>query len=213
MMDIWDFLARVAVGAGLAALIGLEREMTGKPAGLRTHALVGLGASLFTVMSVEGLGTGDPGRVAAQIVTGIGFLGAGAIFRSGPLVQGLTTAAGLWAAAAVGMTAGAGRLVWAGLATLVVFAVLSILRTVDVVVARNRAGVEIEVDVAPVERFLDVREHLTSIEPDAEFADMRTGEDLATMTFRVGPHRVTMLCQALTAMEHVAAVRRPDPSD
>ncbi len=208
-MDIWDFVARVAVGAGLSALIGLEREMTGKPAGLRTHALVGLGASLFTVMSVEGFESGgDPSRVAAQIVTGIGFLGAGAIFRSGPLVQGLTTAAGLWAAAAVGLTAGAGHMAWAALATLVAFVVLSILRSVDKLVARHRAGVEIEIDVAPMTQFMAVRDQLTSIEPQADFTDMATGPDLATMTFVVGADRVAMLCQALTAMEDVVGVRR-----
>jgi putative Mg2+ transporter-C (MgtC) family protein len=212
MMDIWDFLARVAMGAGLSALIGLEREMTGKPAGLRTHAMVGLGASLFTIMSVEGFGTGDPARVAAQIVTGIGFLGAGAIFRSGPLVQGLTTAAGLWAAAAVGMTAGAGRMAWAALATLVAVVVLNVLRSVDRLVSRSRAGTVIEIDVAPVARFMAVRDQLMTIDPLADFTDMATGADLATMTFVVGPERAAMLCQALGAMEDVVDVRRPGGS-
>lgn len=87
-MGALEFLVRIVVGTGLAALLGLEREVSGKAAGIRTHALVGLGAAAFTVLSLEAFETGDPSRVAAQIVSGIGFLGAGAIFRSGALIKG-----------------------------------------------------------------------------------------------------------------------------
>jgi putative Mg2+ transporter-C (MgtC) family protein len=109
-----DFSVRLIVAAALGALIGMEREIHGHPAGIRTHMLVALGSALFTVLSIHGFGQGpgtgiDPTRIAAQIVTGIGFLGAGAILKDGIVIRGLTTAASLWATAAVGLAAGAGE--------------------------------------------------------------------------------------------------------
>ena len=108
-----DLVGRLLLASVLGALIGIEREIHDHPAGIRTHLLVSLGSALFTVLSIVGFpsadGTAtDPSRVAAQIVTGIGFLGAGAILKYGPTVRGLTTAASLWAAAGIGMAAGAG---------------------------------------------------------------------------------------------------------
>jgi len=113
-------LARLAVATALGAAIGLERELDEKAAGLRTHMLVAAGSALFTLISAYGFSefighdrvSFDPSRIAAQIVTGIGFLGAGVIFRSGFNVRGLTTAASLWLVAAIGMAAGAGY--WQG---------------------------------------------------------------------------------------------------
>jgi putative Mg2+ transporter-C (MgtC) family protein len=113
-------LARLAVATALGAAIGLERELDEKSAGLRTHMLVSLGSALFTLVSAYGFSefigkdhvSFDPSRIAAQIVTGIGFLGAGVIFRSGFNVRGLTTAASLWLVAAIGMASGAGY--WQG---------------------------------------------------------------------------------------------------
>jgi putative Mg2+ transporter-C (MgtC) family protein len=109
-----DVLLRVSVAAGLGLLIGIERESRGQLAGMRTHALVAMGAALFAIVGAYGfpeMSRGpnvDPMRVAAQIVSGIGFIGAGAILRDGGSVRGITTAAGLWASAAIGMAAGAG---------------------------------------------------------------------------------------------------------
>ena len=115
-----DLLARLSVAAGLGAAIGIEREIRDREAGIRTHLLVALGAALFTVISAFGFrdilsASGpdvlvrlDPSRIAAQIVTGIGFLGAGAIIREGLSVRGLTTAGSLWVSAAIGMAAGSG---------------------------------------------------------------------------------------------------------
>ena len=117
----WDeALLRLAVAALLGGVIGLERELDEKAAGLRTHMLVSVGSALFTLVSAYGfrefLNHGhvsfDPSRIAAQIVTGIGFLGAGVIFRQGFTIRGLTTAASLWLVAAVGLAAGAGY--WQG---------------------------------------------------------------------------------------------------
>jgi putative Mg2+ transporter-C (MgtC) family protein len=117
-LDWVDTLFRLGVAAALGAVIGIERELDEKAAGLRTHMLVSLGSALFTMVGAYGfhdflVGGGaivraDPSRVAAQIVTGIGFLGAGVIFRQGFTVRGLTTAASLWVVAAIGMAAGAG---------------------------------------------------------------------------------------------------------
>jgi len=107
----WDeALLRLALAGVLGGLIGLERELRERGAGLRTHLLVAVGAALFTIAGAYGFGgvRVDPTRVAAQIVTGVGFLGAGAIIRQGFSVRGLTTAATLWVVAAVGLAAGAG---------------------------------------------------------------------------------------------------------
>src|SRR5918911_5605618 len=93
-----ELVSRLLTAALLGAIIGFERELRQKTAGLRTNILIAVGSALFTLMSYElaADGSGDPGRVAAQIVTGIGFLGAGAIMRTGSSVQGLTTAATVW---------------------------------------------------------------------------------------------------------------------
>ncbi|MDP6107831.1 MAG: MgtC/SapB family protein, partial [Candidatus Brocadiia bacterium] len=104
-----------------------ERRQADKPAGVRTMSLVALGAALFTIISIFGFDTGDKGRVAAQIVTGVGFLGAGLIFRGGidrADVRGLTTAASLWATAAVGMAIGAGLYIVGAVATALALALL-----------------------------------------------------------------------------------------
>jgi putative Mg2+ transporter-C (MgtC) family protein len=115
-----DIFLRLALAAGLGGAIGLEREFRHKPAGLRPNMLIALGSALFSILSVElGGAAGSPDRVAAQIVTGIGFLGAGAILRSGESIHGLTTAATIWVNAAIGMAAGLGAYaVAAGGATL-----------------------------------------------------------------------------------------------
>src|ERR687894_3000498 len=120
-----DISIRLLISAALGATIGLEREIHGHPAGMRTHLLLSLGSGLFTVLSIFGFpgeagAPLDPSRVAAQIVSGIGFLGAGAIIKDGFSVRGLTTAASLWATAAVGMGAGAGQHVVAIVATAIV---------------------------------------------------------------------------------------------
>ena len=123
-----DVPQRLLLAAGLGAAIGFEREYRQKPAGLRTNILIALGSALFTILSIAvGGGGSTPDRIAAQIVTGVGFLGGGAILRSGKTVQGMTTAATIWVNAAIGMAAGAGEFATATAAaglTLVVLAVL-----------------------------------------------------------------------------------------
>jgi putative Mg2+ transporter-C (MgtC) family protein len=121
-----ELLERLLLAAACGALIGLEREWRQKAAGLRTNMLIAMGAALFTVMSIEMAGGpgADPTRIASQIVTGVGFLGAGAILRTGAHVRGLTTAATIWMNAAVGVAAGGGEYRLAAVATAATFIVL-----------------------------------------------------------------------------------------
>jgi len=135
-------MLRLLLAAGLGAAIGLEREFRHKPAGLRTNILIALGSALFTMMSIElaGLKGGTPDRVAAQIVTGIGFLGAGAIMRHRESVQGLTTAATIWVNAAVGVAVGAGEYATASMATAITLVVLALLGPLEAYFERRSAS-------------------------------------------------------------------------
>ena len=128
-------ILRVSIAFLLGGLVGWERQRVQRPAGLRTHMLVAAGSACFTVASLygfEGIGTNrDPARLAAQIVTGIGFLGAGAIFRSENAVRGLTTAASIWMVAALGLLAGLGLYWVAAFATLLTWFVLRVLKSAE----------------------------------------------------------------------------------
>src|SRR5262249_28913832 len=134
----WEVLARLALAGALGGAVGFERELRDHEAGVRTHLLVALGSAAFTLVSAYGFrdfdygrSTGftlDPTRIAAQIVTGIGFLGAGAIIRQGISIRGLTTAATLWVAAAIGMAAGAGYYSGALIGTVLTLVALGPLR-------------------------------------------------------------------------------------
>ena len=138
-----QFVLSLTLALALGFALGLERELTNKYAGLRTHILVCLGACVFTLISVYGFptfaigdnvdinqatGIRDTARVAAQIVTGIGFIGAGTVLRNGPIVHGLTTAATLWIAASIGMACGAGMYDLAIISTVLSVAVLTLIR-------------------------------------------------------------------------------------
>ncbi len=141
-IPLWEVVLRLVLASVLCGAIGFEREVRDQPAGFRTHILLGLGAALFTLVSAYGfepftraaLGSGglqfDPTRIAAQIIAGVGFLGAGAIIRQGGDVRGLTTAASLWAASAIGMAVGAGYLFGAAAATALAMATLYALRQI-----------------------------------------------------------------------------------
>lgn len=141
-----DFLIRLIIAVVLGFAIGLERELTNKYAGLRTHILVCLGACVFTLISIYGFptfaqgdnviveqatGVRDTARIAAQIVTGIGFIGAGTVLRNGPMVFGLTTAATLWIAASIGMACGAGLYDVALVSTVLSIVVLTLIRVLE----------------------------------------------------------------------------------
>lgn len=131
-----EIIFQLFLAAIIGLILGVEREYVGKPAGMRTYSLVTLGATIFTIISKYGFfdvgGDFDPSRVAAQIVTGIGFLGAGIIIFRGIKVEGLTTAAGLWVTASIGMAIGAGMYLVAVVAAIIAFVVMVLLRKFDV---------------------------------------------------------------------------------
>jgi putative Mg2+ transporter-C (MgtC) family protein len=151
-VPLLDLVVRMVVAAGLGALIGVEREPVRRGVGLRTHCVVALGAAAFTLAGAYGFadagsdGNVDPSRVAAQVATGVGFIGAGSILRHGSSVQGVTTAATVWLAAAVGVMAAAGGLGAAAIATALGLVSLVVLRTTKPYVGRlgnRRAVVEL----------------------------------------------------------------------
>jgi putative Mg2+ transporter-C (MgtC) family protein len=166
----WELFARLAMAALLGGALGIERELRDHEAGFRTHLLVSLGSAIFTVVSAYGfegfLQSGasvvraDPTRIAAQIVTGIGFLGAGAIIRDGMNVRGLTTAANLWAVAAIGICCGAGYYFAAGIgAGIALFALWPLRILSDKTIDRWRQGssrVLLEVEPAAIDNVLEV---------------------------------------------------------
>lgn len=139
MLDLNGDAGKIVISMVLGTAVGLERELSDKPAGLKTNVLICLGSTIFTMLSVRLAGDGaDPARVTAQIVSGIGFLGAGAIMREGEHVTGLTTAAIIWVVAAIGMGVGLGFHSVAGLATLGTLAVQVGLSRLDSVVDNLR---------------------------------------------------------------------------
>ena len=138
MIPETEILLRVLLAAVLGALVGWQREIHHQPAGLRTHIILVVGAALCMTLSIDvalqfrsTALNGDPGRIAAQIVSGIGFLGAGAIIREGFTVKGLTTATSLWTMAVVGMTVGLGYYLTSVVVTLLIFIVLTVLNSVE----------------------------------------------------------------------------------
>ena len=143
-MQEWEVCLRLVLSCIMGGIIGYERQMRHKSAGLRTNMLVALGACLIMLLSqalydnVEGKTNADPARLAAQVVSGIGFLGAGAIMKEGLTVTGLTTAATLWVVAGVGLAVGAGFYLGAGVTTGVVFLILWNLSRLDMWVDHDR---------------------------------------------------------------------------
>jgi len=143
----WEIetILRLVIAAVLGGIIGLEREALNKAAGFRTHTLVSVGSCLIMVVSISmhneygAVTNADPGRIAAQVVSGIGFLGAGTILRSGPTVRGLTTAATLWVVAGIGLAVGSGAYLAAVSTTFIVFFALTFLAKLeDRITARKK---------------------------------------------------------------------------
>jgi putative Mg2+ transporter-C (MgtC) family protein len=209
-----DMTVRLILATLLTGLIGFEREATGKAAGLRTHAMVGFGAALFTIVSIAGFNEGDPARVAAQIVTGIGFLGAGAIWRSESNVKGLTTAAGLWAAAAIGMGIGAGMLLVATVGTLITLAVLLGLRRVDMAIARRTAVApqQIGVTIAHADRIRQIVKMVERVDDSVdEISFERNPDGTGVLVIAVEPDRAKMISEMIQTMKGVSAVEIISP--
>lgn len=167
----WEALARLGVAALFAAAIGIDRELRSKPAGLRTNIVVSVAAAAFAYLGSEAFGGGDPTRVASQVVSGIGFLGGGAIFAAGGKPHGLTTAAALWGSAAIGIAAGMGQI---DIAVAVVIITLAVLWPLDVLSGRllrriGRRDVHVQVIV-------DDRRQLQQVQAILGPADLRVVE-------------------------------------
>jgi putative Mg2+ transporter-C (MgtC) family protein len=219
----WDeALLRLALAAALGGVVGIERELREREAGLRTHLLVALGSTLFTIVSAYGfhafLSSGanvvraDPTRIAAQIVTGIGFLGAGAIIRQGLSVRGLTTAATLWVVAAIGLAVGAGYYSGALITTGLVVLALWPLRVVAYRVVRRfrpeegRLLVELgagESTGAVIDEVERVGARLQSIEVSQEGSRRRLRLDVALPTGM----KIPVLVARVADVAQVAEVR------
>ncbi len=169
---------------------------------------------MFTVVSIVGFDSGDESRVAAQIVTGIGFLGAGAIFREGAFVQGLTTAAGLWVVAALGLAAGAGEYELAIIGAATALVVLLALRAADEAVARRQrvARDRIEVEVDDTTKLEAVVKFAHRMDKDAEQVSFkRTGEKSGVLTLMVHTDRAAMLAEMLVSHKGVASAEVLSP--
>jgi putative Mg2+ transporter-C (MgtC) family protein len=178
-MLFWDELARLLLAMIAGSVVGLERERQDRPAGLRTHMLVAGGSALITLVSFHLSGSKVDGtRISAQIVTGIGFLGAGTIFRSGSNVRGLTTAAGLWVVAGIGMglAAGGEAAYLALIMALVVAAVNRWVRVLENRLVRTHRDVLVRIDT-PAGSLVDLFDCLQEHGIDAE--RVRAGRDEA----------------------------------
>ena len=217
-LETWDALLRLVVAAGLGGAVGLERELRDHEAGFRTHLLVALGACVFTLVSAyawtdwtfstpSGV-VFDPTRIAAQIVTGIGFLGAGAIIVRGINVRGLTTAATLWVVAAIGMAAGTGYYAVAVGATGLVLVSLGPLKIVSArMLSRVRPGeAELAINLAPgaagatvLARIEEAGGEITSV----EFGEDRTMDVMLRASRRAESARVAEEISKLDDVERV----------
>jgi putative Mg2+ transporter-C (MgtC) family protein len=209
-VDVGKLLAAVIAGA----VIGLERETHDKPAGFRTNILICLGAALFTVMSLrmpEGFNSTERTRIAAQIVTGVGFLGAGAIIQFRGNVIGLTTAATIWLVASVGMAFGAGHFLLGSVVTILATAVLFGLESFESLIARWRTVASFEIELSPKEDASDValraaRDAHVGIK---HWTVSRSGENLTGRLTVVGPaQKLEALERALLQHAAIRGIKR-----
>lgn len=211
MLTATDMFVRILFAAICSGLVGLERETARKEAGLRTHTLLGVGAAMFTIVSIASFQGPDESRIAAQIVSGVGFLGAGAIFRDRGAPSGLTTAAGIWVVASLGMAAGAGSFVLATLGTLVTLGVLWGLRAVDAFVARRTATARHHLRIV-VDRPSKLESLLTFIErvdEDAVQEDFQSQPDgTGVLLISCEPDKVAMVADLVGSHKIVTEVEQ-----
>ena len=185
-----SFIFRLIEAAILGGLIGLERERSNQPAGLRTHIILCLGSALIMEVSMrvgEGSPGGDPGRIAAQVVSGVGFLGAGAILRMGASVRGLTTAASIWTTSGIGLAVGAGYHVEAVSAVVIMLLSLGVLKKVGRRLSgkRRHKFLEIEVSGTDEEVIQELEDILSKERCDIREIDVRKNPDGDSMRIRM----------------------------
>ena len=174
-LTIGELILRIGLAGLFGGLVGLEREFSDQPAGLRTHCLVSFGAALFTMAGAYGVGEFfqgenaavrfDPTRIAAQVVTGIGFIGAGAILRQGITIKGLTTAASLWVTAAIGLATGLGYIEGAVAVTVGTLLVLYALKQIERLVfpKLKRGYIRMRIELEPDLKLSDLAERVESL--------------------------------------------------
>jgi putative Mg2+ transporter-C (MgtC) family protein len=207
-------LLRLLLAAVCSGLIGYERATAMRAAGLRTYTLVGVGAAVFTLVSIVGFGGPDPSRVAAQIVTGVGFLGAGAIFKEGSSVSGLTTAAGLWIAASIGMASGSGSYVLAALGTVVTLATLVGLRAADAAVRRRKVKVQkrLEITVGDVSKLEKLLDFIQRVDPGSEQVDFtRTSQSEGVLVLACDESELAKVAEMVASHKWVTKVEELSP--
>jgi putative Mg2+ transporter-C (MgtC) family protein len=219
----WSLLLRLLVAAVLGSIVGADRERLAWAAGLRTHMLVSVGACLFMIVSAFGfadiLGTAhvilDPSRIAAQVVSGIGFLGAGSILLRGEVVRGLTTAASLWSVAAIGLAVGGGLYVEAVAATLVILIILAGIKPIETRFQQRNRTHEIrvqtqqgELSIAALDAALGYKARRISkyVATPSETPGL---EDVSITLTRLSPHDVEEIERQLTQLPGVKKVSRP----
>lgn len=194
-LSIWDVFSRMLCAMAVGTVIGTEREYSNRPAGMRTHILVALGAcavmmtgQIIFIQYFSYGATPDPARLAAQVITGVGFLGAGTIMKEGPTVHGLTTAASLWAVACLGVTAGAGFYSVALIGMIFIFITLTFFEMLqNRLVGQNTTMVCYRVEAQDIIAALDAL-NTYARRQNAGICDMRTDrcqEDCYTLHFRV----------------------------
>lgn len=221
-MAQWDLMLRIVVGTMLGGIIGYERDVHGRPAGLRTHMIVGLASATFMVISTnfvfmqhyhhEDLVEVDASRIAASIVTGMGFLAGGAILRTGLTVQGLTTAAGLWLVGAIGMASGAGMYAVAAFVTLLGVLALTILRRFEDKDAYTTQRRRIHLVLGPEAKFTEMakklREMSLVVSVIAQERRVEDGVQVITLEVGVAPQlEIEQLVECVGAGPDVRSVK------
>lgn len=207
MISDADTAVRLILSILLGGLVGYERQASNKAAGLRTHVLVCMGSCLIMILSmnvyrtVEGLTNADPARLAAQVISGIGFLGAGTIMKEGPLVTGLTTAASIWVVSAIGLAVGFGYYVGAILATVLAFATLTVLYHLEQhLKARSKVTFVVTMinDRSKIEELCQILRMMSADLNDIEVEETHGGQEL----------RVTLNISMRGGKDQMALVRK-----
>jgi putative Mg2+ transporter-C (MgtC) family protein len=215
----FDVVLRILLGTVLGAVIGFERDLHGRPAGLRTHAIVALASATFMVVSTRfvyfqhyapaDLVSVDPSRIASSVVSGIGFLGAGAILRTGITIRGLTTAAGLWLVSAIGMAAGGGMYLIAVFVTAIGLAALTLLRRFEdrgEPIARQRITVITDESLSPISAVADALVKAGALVSQEEYERQRD-DGKVRIVFEVRTPAPVQSVDLARALETVAGVK------
>jgi len=219
MLSQWELVARLVLAAGLGSMVGWERERLQWAAGLRTQMLVAVGSCLMIIVSAYGFSSVlsqrvilDPSRVAAQVVSGIGFLGAGSIILRNEAIKGLTTAASVWAVAGVGLAAGAGLYTAAVACTVIILIILAGLKPVEERLRASRTNLELHIkarrdgiSVGVLERTLGGRAGRVKqivVRPAEEFGE----DDVSLMLTRVSAADTADIVRRLRAADGVIQI-------